>query len=653
MWGVFYFLSILIFYPMNAIEKRTWVYDIEQYPNYHCCTFMDKDNSLSIRQFVISRNRNNLDEYIDFLKREVKGLIGFNNLNYDYPMLHELMYIAKAYKHRIPDADKLNELLYSKSQEIIDSEYSEIPERFTLIPQLDLYRIHHFDNKAKRTSLKAVEIAIQFDNVQDLPYNSDYKIQAFEEQIVLDYNLNDVKATYEFYVLSKDLIELRKKLSKRYGINLRNANDPKIGQEIFGREIAKKKKWTYEYLKELRTYRHYIDLGECILPSIKFESEEFNTLLNELKDTVIETTKDAFDKSVIYKGFKYDYGTGGIHGCIKSGVYVSDDNYIIIDIDVKSFYPNIAIVNKFNPQHLGYEFVKVYQDLFEQRMKAQREGDKATNSGLKLSLNGVYGKSNDKFSLFYDPKYTMQITVNGQLLLSMLAEKIVNTLSVSSDEVQMLQVNTDGLTVRIHRKHEEQLYSICEDWEYETKLILEYAKYSKMIIRDVNNYLSVTEDGKIKPKGCFEITPMQNGAIAYNKDWSMRVVPKALHAYYLEEIPVTDFIKNHKDIYDFCLGFRSKGEWELYKLYAAYGKVIYEKLQKTIRYYISDKGATLIKKNVEDGREIQLNAGYVSTLFNKYEEKPFEKYEINYRFYIKEAYKIIYAIDSPQLTLNL
>ena len=635
---------------MSTNVKKVWVYDIEQFKNFHCCTFKDRDNPQDIRQFVISKSRNDIDAYYKFLNEETGGLIGFNNVNFDYPLLHTLMNLMKGYSHGIitPDADMLNYLLHEDVESILQEEYSAVPEQEVIIPQLDLYRIHHFDNKAKHTSLKAVEIAINFHNVQDIPFEPDHIVLPEEEQLILDYNLNDVEATYQFYLLTKDMIDLRKKLGHKYNINLRNANDPKIGQEIFGRQIAAKKGWSYRYIRDMRTYRHFIDLKDCILPYIYFNSKEFNVLLEDLKSTVIETTYNAFEKSVIYKGFKYDYGTGGIHGCIEPGIYEADDEYTIIDIDVKSYYPNLAITNRFYPQHLGPEFIDVYEELFQERLKAQKEGDQATNSGLKLSLNGVYGKSNDKFSLFYDPKYTMQITINGQLLLSMLAETIVDQIK----GLQMLQINTDGITVRINRNDVLHLTSICEAWEEKTRLTLEYGEYEKMIIRDVNNYLAIDIHGKIKPKGCFEIIPMQNGAVAYNKDWSMRVVPKALHAYYLKGIPIEEFIMNHTEIYDFCIGFRARTGWDIWREFIENGDRFRERQQRTIRYYISKKGSTLLKKNSEDGREILLNVGKLATMFNRYEEREkFSDYNINYGFYIAEANKIKNAVYSGQLKL--
>lgn len=629
------------------VEKKIWVYDLEQFRNFHSGTFMERDNPENVRVFVIHSSRNDVLEYISFLQNEVAGLIGFNCVRYDYPLLHFLMAIAPHMMDK--DADDLNELLHEESQRIIRAEYSAIPDNETKIPQLDLYLIHHFDNKAKITSLKAVQIAIRYLNVQDIPFDENHWVDREEVEEILKYNLNDVDSTREFYLLSVDMIELRKKLGSKYHINLRNANDPKIGQEIFGRQIAKKTRIPYRVLKDMRTYRRNIKLKDCVLPHIRFHSKEFTEILDFFKRTTIETTYKAFEESVVYKGFKYDYGTGGLHGCTDSGIYESDDEYIIVDIDVASYYPNLAIQNEFYPQHLGRSFVVTYEELFETRMEAKKTGDKATNSGLKLALNGAYGKSNDQYSLFYDPKYTMQITINGQLLLSMLSEALVDQI----DRLQMLQVNTDGITVKIPRKDYNIVLSVCEDWEEYTGLILEYAEYKRMIIRDVNNYLAETFDGEAKPKGCFEIIPMQNGAVAYNKNWSMRVVPKALHAYYLKGTPIEEFIQNHDDIYDFCIGFRARGDWDVWAtaINIGRGEKRREKMQKTLRYFMSKAGWVLTKENRVDNRVISLEAGRSAAIFNTYVEAPMSEYKIDYSYYIKEANKIKNAVYDGQLKM--
>ena len=630
------------------MEKKVWVYDLEQLENFHSAIFVNRDDKKDHRVFVIHESRNDIDVYYDFLMTDVAGLIGFNNVNYDYPLLHFFMNTVDA--HRQAGAEirvaKLVEMLQWESQRILKEEYSAIPDWKCLIPQLDLFRIHHFDNKAKRTSLKAVQIAINYPNVQDMPFEHDHWVSKDEIVDILNYNMNDVQSTREFYILSKDMVELRKLLSDTYNLQLRNYNDPKIGQEIFGREIARKKNVHYNAVKDLRTYRREIDLGKCLLPYIFFESQEFKELHKFFKETTIHTTYKPFEKSVIYKGFKYDYGTGGIHGCIESGIYKSDNTHMILDIDVAAYYPSLAIQNGFYPQHLGQTFVEVYQELFDTRMEAKRTGNKPVNSGLKLALNGVYGKSNDQYSLFYDPMYTMRVTINGQLLLTMLSEWLVDSIK----DLTMLQVNTDGITIMIPRQDEDAVKHICLAWEKRTGMILEFGEYSDMIIRDVNNYLAKTTDGYVKPKGCFEIVPTQNGAVAYNKNWSMRVVPKALHAYYFDDLPVEEFIRNHDNIYDFGIGFRARKDWNIWATWIDNAQKVREKQQRTLRYFMSKSGVTLTKENI-DGRVISLEAGKTATIFNRAYEIPMDKYNIDYNYYIKEANKIKYAVDDGQQKL--
>jgi hypothetical protein len=631
------------------MKKKVWVYDLEQLENFHSGVFINRDDIEDIRVFVIHESRNDIDVYFDFLMTEVAGLIGFNNVNYDYPLLHFFINTIDAHRHAGANVRvaKILEMMHWESQRILKEEYSAIPEWKEMIPQLDLFRIHHFDNKAKRTSLKAVQIAINYPNVQDMPFEHDHWVTEDEIPEILSYNHNDTASTHKFYHLSADMVELRKMLSATYNLQLRNYNDPKIGQEIFGRQIARKKNVHYNAVKDLRTYRREIDLGKCLLPYIYFESKELREIHDFFKETTVYTTYKPFEKSAIYKGFKYDFGVGGIHGCIESGVYKSTEDMLILDIDVAAYYPALAIQHGFYPQHLGQTFSEVYKELFDTRMKAKKEGNKPVNSGLKLALNGVYGKSNDQYSLFYDPMYTMRITINGQLLLAMLSEWLVDSIK----NLTMLQANTDGITVMIPRQDEDAVRNICLAWEKRTGMVLEYAEYSDMIIRDVNNYLARTTDGYIKPKGCFEIIPTQNGAVAYNKNWSMRVVPKALHAYYFEDVPIEDFIRNHDNIYDFGIGFRARKDWNIVYSYIHNQRQVDDVQQRTIRYYMSRTGGSLTKRHKEDGRIISLEAGKTCKIFNRYYEAPMEEYGIDYNYYIARANRIRYAVDDGQRKL--
>ena len=68
---------------------------------------------------------------------------------------------------------------------------------------------------------------MKMDKIIDLPYDFNENIPVEEFDKVIEYCINDVEATYKFYKLSESEIKLRCDLSKEYGLNLYNANDPK------------------------------------------------------------------------------------------------------------------------------------------------------------------------------------------------------------------------------------------------------------------------------------------------------------------------------------------------------------------------------------------------------------------------------------------
>lgn len=340
-----------------------------------------------------------------------------------------------------------------------------------------------------------------------------------------------------------------------------------------------------------------------------------------------------------------DYGTGGLHSCTEPGIYSADDYWMILDEDVGSLYPSLAIQLGLYPEHLGPEFLEIYdKDIVSVRLaekvKPKKERDMVIMEGFKLSANGIYGKSGEESSALYDPLYTMRTTIGGQMFISLWTEKLVKAIP----EIKFLQHNTDGITYLLPRKDLHKAKSVSEEMTKLTGLYIEDNVYTKMVLRDVNNYMAVYENGDVKLKGCFEIDK------EYHKDPSMRIVPIALKEYYVNNIPISKTIKEHTDIFDFCLRLKTNSKSTPYYKYLEDGKIVNKKLDRTTRYYISNSGGIIVKEF--DGDRISgINVGYSVTLFNKFEEKSIEDYNINYSFYIAEAYKIKNAVDNGQLSL--
>lgn len=566
-----------------GITQGDIIYDIETYPNIFTFAATHTDTG---RQwlFEISDRKDQSNTLRDFLyvAREFHcRLVGFNNLAFDYPVVHAII----NHKH-ITVTD-----IYTKAMQIIKSNnaYANmIWDDQQYIPQIDLFKIHHFDNNAKSTSLKMLEFNMRMDDIEDLPFPVGTHLTDDQKDMLISYNKHDVKATLDFYNESKDQIRFREELTKRYGKNFMNHNDTKIGKDYFIMKLEEADRGCcYSYVDGRRvikqTPRESINLGDVILPYIHFRHPEFNRILTWFKNKTITETKGAIpDLSCHINGFQYDFGTGGIHGSVESQIVHSDDEYMIEDWDVASYYPNLAIVNKLHPAHLGETFCTIYKEMYDQR-KQYPKGS-AENAMLKLALNGTYGDSNSEYSPFYDPMFTMAITVNGQLSLCMLAEALLQC-----DDLKMIQINTDGLTITYPRVYKEWVHSVCKWWEDLTKLQLENVEYHRMFIRDVNNYIAEDMNGKLKRKGAYEYN------LGWHQNHSALVVPKAAEAALVRGIPVIGTIMNHSDHMDFMLRAKApKGS------HLEFGG---EKVQKIVRYYISTDGDFLEKVMPPKGEE--------------------------------------------------
>lgn len=628
------------------------VYDIEVLKG--CFTYTDINiQTEEVTQFVIHPERDERIRLFHYL-REIEGnMIGFNNVNFDYPVLHKFLdkfyWETEETSQLLLDLHELAETIINVQNAVDFNKNVAIRTKDVIIPQIDLFKIWHYNNKARQTSLKSLEISMNFPNVMEMPISHKKEIITEEEiEQILKYNLNDVLATYEFYKKSLDKIKLRNNIKQQYNLPCINFSDSKIGEQLTLKLYCDETAKDFWEVKEQRTNRAFINLGDIIFDYIQFDSAEFNKLLDKYKQKVIVETKGAVEESVIHKGFKYDFGSGGIHGAIKSGVYKSDSEYIIKSCDVASLYPSLAVVNRLYPEHLGESFCTVYKRILDLRVLAKSNGDNVMSDGFKLALNSVYGKSNDVNSFLYDPKYTMSITINGQLLLTMLAESLCKI-----PDSTMIMINTDGIEIKIPRIYEKLYYEICENWQKKTNLILEYQDYEKMVIADVNTYSALGFNGKYKYKGRFEIDKVVGSEPAYHKDNSFRIIPIALSNYFFNKIPVEESIKNHKNIYDFCGRQKFRGEdygMTFTLLYDEKGLPYkkQERQQRNVRYYISNKGSSLMKFYNKGTSEF-IHKGYQITVFNNFFEK--ESYDINYDWYIKECYKEIREIENNQLSL--
>lgn len=719
-----------------------WIYDLETYPNIFTFTVIRADGK-HLLAMEVSDRKNETARILDclrYFKANDVQMVGFNNLGFDYQIIHHIL--TQARLHKKVNKEYLIDYkdVYRKAQELISSMKDDgfgdlVRESDAIIKQIDLYKIHHFDNKARRTSLKMLEFNMRSENIEDLPFPL-RDLTDPEKDILIGYNKHDVKETLKFYIESLGAINFRKELSEKMGIDCTNYNDTKVGKEYFISTLEKQMKGicyteTAYGRKPKQTKRSKIKIKDCMFDYYDFNRPEFIAIMNWLNKQVIKETKGVFSDieehllddvakyaemtekrvklpekpsvkqiqdmrkehpyccieeqtlkgteyvldsngnplliypigsdgkpditkkpkkartnkksywlgwmeaetlNVVVDGFRFDFGTGGIHGSIESSVVRDDEDYMITDCDVSSMYPNIAISNRVYPEHLSEKFCDIYENVYNERKKYHKGSPE--NGLLKLALNGVYGDSNNQYSPFYDPKYTMTITINGQLSLCLLAERLLTIKGL-----KLIQVNTDGLTVKMPRNKQSQYYEICTKWQKDVKLNLEFAEYSAMFIRDVNNYIALYTNGKIKRKGAYEYE-----GLGWHQNHSALIVPMAAEAVMVHGKDLETFILSHENKWDFMLRTKVARDSRLV-LVMEDGKEIPQ--QNICRYYPSKSGGQLVKimpplEGKDEERRIGIDTEYrVKTANNILDFK----WDVDYSYYINQTSKLL--IEEP------
>lgn len=511
-------------------KKNNVIYDLECYKNIFLFGLLHIVSGKE-KIFEISSRKDESEEMLKFLSNHTDFWVGFNNINYDYPLFH--FYVNSVHKKRGSNTALKNNDLYFKSKSLINdnSRFKSINRFYELRPQLDLYKINHYDNKNRRTSLKYLEFTLGLDNIEELPYDPHTVLSDDQMENLVNYLRNDLNATKLVYDKCIPDIRLRESLLETFNLYCYNHSNSKIGEDLTLKFYLEEAGLEEEIVKKLRSHRTIIDFQEVIHPKIEFISKELKTFLNWFKSNSPSTTKGFFKEipfenlkpiegiynikkekgcqknlNVVHKDFQFDFGTGGIHGALKKFKFEQElyPNHVLLSCDVTSLYPSSIIEYELVPCHLDKKaFIKAYRDKLyiprvSEKTKPEEERNLSIVDGFKLSLNSVFGKMNSEYSWLYDPLQFMKTTVNNQLFMVALCEKLM-TIKGS----RLVMVNTDGLEIMIPKDKIEKYHDICSRWEKWSKFNLEHTEYIKLYVRDVNNYTGQLVGGKIKDKGAY------------------------------------------------------------------------------------------------------------------------------------------------------
>lgn len=710
---------------MQIRGKTVFVYDIEVFQNIFHCSAINTETK-EIHKFEISPRKNQLSELISFFKQvnlpvswndnyttncsidSDKIFCGYNNLHYDNPVIN---YIIE-YEHVLAEKPVLviTNSIFNLSREITNSgENIEKWKRWKYQVWFDSFDILTmlYSNKL-RVGLKEIQVTMQYKNVQEFvcDWSKPLPIEDFDSMI--DYNINDIESTSALLDRCKKDIDLRLAIEDEYGVKVLSKDGVNIGMKILTHKYLEKTGLTWWDIKDLRSPQAYIPLKDVILPFIKYDSPILKSVLDEMKTQVVSPGRKGYEKNFVFSGLRYTVGVGGIHSKNDPEIIIPAEDEMLIDIDVASLYPSMLIEYGFYPKHLGPEFLEVYSQIRSERIEAKHNGDKIKDSTLKLALNGLSGNLQNEHNFCYSPFAVMQIRINGQLLLLMLAEKLVEL------GCRIVQANTDGLFVLLKKSVYDKVNIVCREWEQLTKLTLEEDRFEAMYQYAINDYIAVKE-GYAKKKHEFRdftavMDPKTGDHIKYGatnakgetyrnmdeirKDYiktkgmfitevllgkglSPKIIPEAIIKYFVDGIPVEDTVKGCTDIKKFLMSEKTGKQWHV--------EYMNQEIQRTNRFYASTDGAYLWKWKgigehyawnpselsdmaywsliqegkdpynpplVPDTKQYQnmLTASGV-TLLNMFDDKPIEDRKINYRYYLRECYKIIEDLKPRQLSL--
>ena len=660
-------------------DKKVYVYDIEVFQNIFHCSVKNTETG-EIYKFEISERKNQLRELVKFFK-QVNTYIkwgdfygtelvinsdiifcGYNNLHYDNPIVNYIIeYEDKLMSYNVAticsSIFNLSRTITTSTEDNIEAwkhwKYQIWFDTFDLLTML-------YSNKL-RVGLKEIQVTMQYPNVQEFvcDWSKPLPLEDFDNMI--DYNINDIESTAELLNRCKKDIDLRIAIEDEYGVRVLSKDGVNIGMKILTQKYLEKTGLTWWDIEGLRSPMDYIPLKDVILPFIKYDSPILQRVLDDMKSQIVSPGRKGYENNFIFNGLRYTVGVGGIHSKNDPEIIIPKEDEMLIDIDVASLYPSMLIEYKFYPKHLGPEFLEVYSQIKDERIEAKHNGDKVKNETLKLALNGLSGNLQNQHNFCYSPFAVMQIRINGQLLLLMLAERLTQI------GCRIVQANTDGLFVLLKKSIYEQANKICQEWEQLTRLTLEEERFEAMYQYAINDYIAVKEGYKetknpdlIKTKGMF-ITKVLLG-----KGLSAKIIPEAIIKYFVDGIPVEDTIKGCTDIRKFLMSEKTGKQWHV--------EYMNKEQQRTNRFYASTNGGYLWKwkdTGHKEGEIITYTEPYVGeheykasarqyqnmltasgvTLLNKFDDKPIEERKINYRYYIYEAYKIIRELKPLQLSL--
>lgn len=622
---------------------------------------------------------------------------GYNNRKYDRLMLSALL----MYYNQFDKPSKLITFLYETSQRVIRSSNNDTlwTDNFTSLilrnnvafRDLDLFQIFRLDHYHK--SLKQTSINIKWYNLKEytMPPIGDLDRHYYHERLpeakgmtdrelnihyrnvferfipkeylneMADYNDNDVYIVAELIRMNQEEVLLRYRISEEYKVDVYSASRSTIADKVIVKLYSKFTGLHPKAFIDTKTIRRKILVSEILSDKIAFSTPELNDILSGIRSLTLNGKKGEFDREFTFMGTSYTIATGGLHSNEIPSVYVENSDSIIVDRDVASYYPNMIRSLKVCQKHLiPKAWFRIADTIVDERLEHKHlakdksldvmERDKHATAAacLKIVANaGIFGKMGSEKSFLCDKKAMYQVTINGQLFLLMLIEKL------ELAGIHVISANTDGIVTIVPRELEQTADDICHWWEKHLGLELEFTYYTKYVTEGVNSYLTVKRGGSSKFKGRMNPKMFLEDL---SKGYNSPIVAKCVTEYFINGTPVMETLRNAKSILDFCRTQNVNHKYRLEFTHVVDGKIRTDVVQRNTRFYISFTGGTLMKvesmgwneHNEEQVKKSSLCAGQRVSICNTVDDTDISELNVNYLYYYNEAMAIIEPIEQSR-----
>lgn len=488
-------------------KSKIWGYDFECYSriNWWCVTFINYQDRNNI--ITIINNRQLLIQFYELHKDEI--FVSYNGRQYDTGIFKGIL-------------DGMN-VGY-----VNDKLIKEGKKPFQVVKNHKNYPLNDYDAILKDKSLKQLE-AFMGDDIREteVDFNIDRPLTEAEIEQTKIYNIHDVSellkvldACWNDFEGQLDIIEL-------YGLDMSYFTKTKV-------QLAAK------ILNAVDQHTMDDEFDICLPDTIrlsdkyKFIPEWYMNPKNWRYKEHLHSEDDQHNNQLtcIVAGIPHVFAWGGCHGADdKQSIFEG----IILHADVSSMYPTTDI--EYNLLSRKFKNPDDFRMMRDFRLKLKAEGN-SKNKALKPMINGIYGGSKDRNGAIYDPLMANLTCIFGQMFILDLIDKL-------EPYCRLLQTNTDGIFVLC--ESEEQKNKVIEITHYvgeRLRMEFEIDEYTKLIQKDVNNYIAIMKNGEVECKGSM---------VKYNNpiDNDLPILNDAVRNYLAYDIPIEKTINECDELIKF------------------------------------------------------------------------------------------------------